>query len=725
LDVTVPTMNADREARKKALEAAKERLAFRRRQKEQLQLLRQQKQSGDSAGFESQPRRNDYGKKLVDDTKQLISDWTSSKEQEERKMEASNADEAAKDSSKQIVPGPRADLSMVNNVNACDLMHRSRVDYVKEVQTDAVEIGQHAQLITEDTGIDELNDILATFIESDANPWPSKKESVQRRITVQTEQITAAESKQSKDDGKEESKEESKEEEEESALDLSSFIESASASFLTSFRDRSFVLEAALGINEEHSVFIEAHSAVRDMAETSEMEKLVKSGELCPVFTQGRAITCLDYDVHFGDRFLASYSGAVSSSASSAAASMASESASWTRIASDGLVNVFVKEERERKEKGREEKESEKEKEVESGYRLDRSLECQSMINCVAFHPTKRNMILGASISGQVLGWDLRSTKRTPTIRTEFSSSSHGPSHSQPIFALRFLPSMGFMPSSKISQIVTLSNDAKMCVWRDDMLYKPNNELTVRLAKQDKAGAGQAQSGQGVSAQSKEITTTCFSFARGFSETAPTLWMGSDEGSIYATQLTLTKQREDGKPTELPISSVLPTAHFGPITALSFHPDPHGKQEAIGGLFLTSSFDWTVKLWHTSSARPVSLFNNMQDYVYDVAWSPTNPSIFAAGDGSGNLTLFDLNASFEHPASEPTNIVDAEREQSRSAEMVSITKLMWSPNGKQIIVGDSSGKISIFDCPVYDSTDNDSDKFAAIIRRKLDANADR
>merc|ERR1712154_652897 len=172
---------------------------------------------------------------------------------------------------------------------------------------------------------------------------------------------------------------------------------------------------------------------------------------------------------------------------------------------------------------------------------------------------------------------------------------------------------------------------------------------------------------------------------------------------------------------QLAISTVLPTAHFGPITALSFHPG----QGVAGGLYLTSSFDWTVKLWHTSSSRAVSLFSNMQDYVYDVAWSPTNPSIFAAGDGSGNLTLFDLNASFEQPASEPTNIVDTEREQSRSAEMVSITKLMWSPNGKQIIVGASSGKISIFDCPVYDSTDNDSDKFAAIIKRKLDANADR
>jgi len=106
----------------------------------------------------------------------------------------------------------------------------------------------------------------------------------------------------------------------------------------------------------------------------------------------------------------------------------------------------------------------------------------------------------------------------------------------------------------------------------------------------------------------------------------------------------------------------------------------------------------------------------MQDYVYDVKWSPTNPSIFAAGDGSGNLTIFDLNTSFEHPASEPTNIGSSDP--SRSNEMVSITKILWAPNGKQIIVGDSNGKISIFDYPVYDSTENDLEKFEEIIKRR-------
>merc|ERR1712048_629776 len=208
--------------------------------------------------------------------------------------------------------------------------------------------------------------------------------------------------------------------------------------------------------------------------------------------------------------------------------------------------------------------------------------------------------------------------------------------------------------------------------------------------------------------------TTCFSYSsKAFNEQNSRLWLGSDEGCIYSTNLDLNKKNDE---KELAITSHIMGAHYGPITCIAFHNV--GADDSIqNGLYLTSSFDWTVKLWHTSSSRPIALFNTMQDYVYDVAWSPTNPSIFAAGDGSGNLTIFDLNTSFEHPAIEPTNIVTSEK-----GAQIAITKLMWSPNGKQIIVGDSKGKISIFDCPVYDVVDNDFDKFEAIVKRKIDSN---
>ncbi|TMS17900.1 Cytoplasmic dynein 1 intermediate chain 1 [Larimichthys crocea] len=81
--------------------------------------------------------------------------------------------------------------------------------------------------------------------------------------------------------------------------------------------------------------------------------------------------------------------------------------------------------------------------------------------------------------------------------------------------------------------------------------------------------------------------------------------------------------------------------HQGPVTGISCH-------SAVGTvdfshLFITSSFDWTVKLWSTKHNKPLYSFEDNADYVYDVMWSPVHPAIFAAVDGMGRLDLWNLN----------------------------------------------------------------------------------
>ena len=60
-----------------------------------------------------------------------------------------------------------------------------------------------------------------------------------------------------------------------------------------------------------------------------------------------------------------------------------------------------------------------------------------------------------------------------------------------------------------------------------------------------------------------------------------------------------------------------------PVTGLSAH---HGLGSVdFGHLFLTSSIDWTIKLWSLKENRPLYSFEDNGDYVYDVAWSPIHP----------------------------------------------------------------------------------------------------
>ncbi|KXJ11141.1 Cytoplasmic dynein 1 intermediate chain 2 [Exaiptasia diaphana] len=102
-------------------------------------------------------------------------------------------------------------------------------------------------------------------------------------------------------------------------------------------------------------------------------------------------------------------------------------------------------------------------------------------------------------------------------------------------------------------------------------------------------------------------------------------------------------------------------------------------------LFLTSSFDWTLKLWSHKSHRPVYSFEDNGDYIYDVQWSPIHPALFATVDGMGKLDLWNLNTDTEVPIT------------SSATEMTSLNRVRWTNSGHQIAVGDDDGKVFIYD----------------------------
>lgn len=124
--------------------------------------------------------------------------------------------------------------------------------------------------------------------------------------------------------------------------------------------------------------------------------------------------------------------------------------------------------------------------------------------------------------------------------------------------------------------------------------------------------------------------------------------------------------------------------HQGPVTGISAHAVQGGID--FSHLFLTSSIDWTIKLWSLKESKPLYSFEHNGDYVYDVAWSPTHPALFAAVDDSGRLDLWNLNQDTEVPtASIVINGCPA------------LNRVSWTPSGLHVTVGDDSGKIWVYD----------------------------
>jgi dynein intermediate chain len=147
-----------------------------------------------------------------------------------------------------------------------------------------------------------------------------------------------------------------------------------------------------------------------------------------------------------------------------------------------------------------------------------------------------------------------------------------------------------------------------------------------------------------------EVSITCLDFPD--SETA-TFWIGTEEGSVYGAN------RYDRASSKAGLNAApeeVFRGHAGPVTGIQFHPSSGSID--FSDLFLTSSVDWTVKLWRTKPGAskseknfagipPVASFEEADDYVFDVKWHPNHPAMFGSVDGSGKFDLWNLNQDVE------------------------------------------------------------------------------
>ena len=178
--------------------------------------------------------------------------------------------------------------------------------------------------------------------------------------------------------------------------------------------------------------------------------------------------------------------------------------------------------------------------------------------------------------------------------------------------------------------------------------------------------------------------------------TAAALCVGTDAGRVLAASLGGASTTGVG-------------AHEGPVSAAAYHPT-HGAR-----LLLTASYDWTCRLWWPGAgaggareaapartatgvpssgapgggggggSRPLKTFSGATDYVFDAAWCPTCPALFAAVDATGCLALWSVFGEAEVPA--------ARVEVSRGA----LSRLAWADSGRRVAVGDAAGALVVYD----------------------------
>ncbi len=167
-----------------------------------------------------------------------------------------------------------------------------------------------------------------------------------------------------------------------------------------------------------------------------------------------------------------------------------------------------------------------------------------------------------------------------------------------------------------------------------------------------------------------DVNVTCCQFPQG---DANKYYVGSLNGAMYRNAMHNNSVEKIAMYDE----------HEGPISSISIN-NPSYDCQALSGLVLTSSYDWTVKLWSPNDNKEsIRTFEHSDDYIYDVSWNPANPSVFVTANNDGVMDLFDLTKDMEQPTAHVKINAFAQN------------KCRWNGEGSAIASGDSAGNVNL------------------------------
>lgn len=307
------------------------------------------------------------------------------------------------------------------------------------------------------------------------------------------------------------------------------------------------------------------------------------------------------------------------------------------------------------------------------------------------FHP---NLIIGGCYSGQVCIWDTRSKNRNgqPERRTPPSGPGAHLGHTHPIFSLSIIG------TPNAHNILTADTDGVVCSWSMDMLTQAQEYLCLTTPPTS-------------SVKGEDLAPKSMSFP----SADPTFFLvGSEEGTIWPCHRYDRAGAKAGVDYRLAYKG-----HTAPIMSTQYHPG-RGPVD-LGDLMLSSSSDWSIKLWKTKPAavpgtstskstsavvdlptanelvKPI-LDIPLEDLAYDAKWSPNKPSVFAAVTGAGDLQVFDLMSDIEVPVAKASPSKNKLANSANVLPFKGLNKLAWEERqGKQIAVGGLDGVVSLFE----------------------------
>lgn len=255
----------------------------------------------------------------------------------------------------------------------------------------------------------------------------------------------------------------------------------------------------------------------------------------------------------------------------------------------------------------------------------DTTIEIDSCLLCLAFHPKNPAIIAGGNFNGEVLLWDLRQEDDMIIA----SSGLGGDAHSEPVSKVDWIMDA----KGKKIYLVSASSDGKIVQWKiDKKVHKlfPKEGFMVMCQSLPRHMKVKGVRGD------KEVGVTCLSFN---SEDKDMFIVGSEAGAIFKCSMNY-----QGPPAGSHIISSVPlrspvtftySPHHGPVYAIECSPFHRNA-------FISAGMDQCIRLYSVLQVQPVLTIEPGDGYIYSATWSPVKATVIAATTHAGHLLIYDL-----------------------------------------------------------------------------------
>ncbi len=302
-------------------------------------------------------------------------------------------------------------------------------------------------------------------------------------------------------------------------------------------------------------------------------------------------------------------------------------------------------------------------------------------------HPS----LLGVGLfNGMVHVYDIREKSLKPILKSELGSSKHSSPvwdilWERPSFLTTALgndgselflggasdPATPTTSSSNLERnqkLYSISSDGDIKEWTMKKGFLGSNIMQLSRVPNLAAPKGTSVDN---TIKSRQGSGLCFDFP--FGKGGSQYFVGTEDGIAHKCSISYNEQ-------------VLKTyyGHTGAIYKIHSNPFDNSK-------FMTSSKDWTIKIWEENTSKPILDLSPGNTAVKDIKWSPFDSCVFASAsslegtEGGGLIHIWDLTKNKKDPIFK--HIVKNGKD---------VHTILFPPKTPSLLAGLGNGQINVY-----------------------------